>query len=167
MWPVGTTREQAPPAWDWFFGPPQDPISGLSDDGVTFLSPHALTNTRPSKWAPPISPGHRAPLSPAHAVRLRAPVAAIGRTARPVAADRPVRLEPLWRAGLHRAGDRHAAAAQHRSPVRRADAGVLRGAARRAAHCAASRCAYLPQVSMGSRVRRLGWAALRPQFHTA
>ena len=25
--------------WDWFFGPPQDPISGMSSDGVTFVYP--------------------------------------------------------------------------------------------------------------------------------
>jgi hypothetical protein len=31
--------EQAPPAWDWFFGPPQDPVAGLSDDGVAFVYP--------------------------------------------------------------------------------------------------------------------------------
>ncbi len=31
--------EKAPPAWDWFFGPPQDPVAGLSDDGVAFVTP--------------------------------------------------------------------------------------------------------------------------------
>ncbi len=31
--------EKTPPAWDWFFGPPQDPIAGLSDDGVAFVTP--------------------------------------------------------------------------------------------------------------------------------
>ncbi len=25
--------------WDWFFGPPQDPVDGLSSDGVTFVYP--------------------------------------------------------------------------------------------------------------------------------
>jgi hypothetical protein len=30
---------KTPPAWDWFFGPPQDPVAGLSDDGVAFVTP--------------------------------------------------------------------------------------------------------------------------------
>jgi hypothetical protein len=30
---------KTPPAWDWFFGPPQDPIAGLSDDGMAFVYP--------------------------------------------------------------------------------------------------------------------------------
>jgi hypothetical protein len=31
--------DRTPPTWDWFFGPPQAPIAGLSDDGVAFVTP--------------------------------------------------------------------------------------------------------------------------------
>ena len=31
--------ETSAPTWDWFFGPPQDPIEGLSRDGVAFVYP--------------------------------------------------------------------------------------------------------------------------------
>jgi len=37
-WTGGARQEGAPSTWDWFYGPPQDPIAGLSDDGVAFVA---------------------------------------------------------------------------------------------------------------------------------
>ncbi len=68
-----TVRE----GWDWFFGPPQEPISGLSNDGVAFVYPRF-------DEAPEGGRGqlhhlaaalHR---SAAHAMRLRKAMAAAG-----------------------------------------------------------------------------------------
>jgi len=147
--------EQAPPAWDWFFGPPQDPISGLSDDGVTFVTPRF--DEYPAKQM-----GATYLTWPPRSLDPLLTQCAYERQWQQLAEQRDrLRLIVLYAWNLYgeQAYIEPATATPPRPSIGR------RYVERTQAYYAAlldgrpivpaSRCAYLPQVSMGSQVQ--GW----------
>ena len=147
--------EQAPPAWDWFFGPPQDPISGLSDDGVTFVTPRF--DEYPAKQM-----GATYLTWPPRSLDPLLTQCAYERQWQQLAEQRDrLRLIVLYAWNLYgeQAYIEPATATPPRPSIGRRY--VERTQAYYAALLAgrpivpASRCAYLPQVSMGSQVQ--GW----------